>query len=127
MPTDDAAEREPDYRFTLANERTFLAWTRTSLALVAVQGLRSYLRGNKAQALEDLGRLKKATKARGYLRGLQALCGAKASVRGSIRYNAKTAGDRILSTSQAVPALARVELGDVSRAGSVRGLPRLAC
>lgn len=25
----------PDYRFTLANERTFLAWLRTSLALVA--------------------------------------------------------------------------------------------
>ncbi|MBB3664689.1 MULTISPECIES: YidH family protein [Prauserella salsuginis group] len=26
---------EPDYRFTLANERTFLAWTRTALALTA--------------------------------------------------------------------------------------------
>ncbi len=26
---------EPDVRFTLANERTFLAWTRTSLALIA--------------------------------------------------------------------------------------------
>ncbi|WP_125778075.1 YidH family protein [Antribacter gilvus] len=26
---------EPDPRFTLANERTFLAWVRTSLALVA--------------------------------------------------------------------------------------------
>ena len=26
---------EPDYRFTLANERTFLAWLRTSLALLA--------------------------------------------------------------------------------------------
>ena len=80
-----------------------------------------------AQALEDLGRTQKATKARGYLRGLQAMCGAKASVRGSVRYNAKTSGDRVLSTSQAVPALARVELGDVTKAGSVRGLPRLAC
>ena len=30
-----AAETEPDYRFTLANERTFLAWQRTSLGLVA--------------------------------------------------------------------------------------------
>jgi putative membrane protein len=29
---------EPDVRFTLANERTFLAWSRTSLALV-VAGL----------------------------------------------------------------------------------------
>lgn len=27
--------REPDYRFTLANERTFLAWVRTALALTA--------------------------------------------------------------------------------------------
>ena len=31
----DRAEQEPDYRFTLANERTFLAWIRTSLALIA--------------------------------------------------------------------------------------------
>lgn len=29
------AEHEPDYRFSLANERTFLAWVRTSLALLA--------------------------------------------------------------------------------------------
>ena len=27
--------REPDYRFTMANERTFLAWLRTALALMA--------------------------------------------------------------------------------------------
>jgi putative membrane protein len=33
-PRRDLGE-EPDYRFTLANERTFLAWTRTALALVA--------------------------------------------------------------------------------------------
>jgi putative membrane protein len=26
---------EPDYRFTLANERTFLAWQRTALGLIA--------------------------------------------------------------------------------------------
>ncbi len=30
-----AGGQEPDPRFTLANERTFLAWIRTSLALVA--------------------------------------------------------------------------------------------
>jgi putative membrane protein len=30
-PTDD----EPDVRFTFANERTFLAWNRTALALIA--------------------------------------------------------------------------------------------
>ncbi|WP_447001888.1 YidH family protein [Saccharothrix isguenensis] len=28
-------DREPDYRFTLANERTFLAWIRTALGLLA--------------------------------------------------------------------------------------------
>lgn len=33
--------QEPDPRFTLANERTLLAWTRTSLALLAA-GLGAY-------------------------------------------------------------------------------------
>ena len=32
-PTD--VGKDPDYRFTLANERTFLAWIRTALALSA--------------------------------------------------------------------------------------------
>lgn len=31
----DSAESEPDYRFTMANERTFLAWQRTALGLLA--------------------------------------------------------------------------------------------
>lgn len=36
VPPDPRAEgSEPDYRFTLANERTFLAWIRTALALAA--------------------------------------------------------------------------------------------
>ena len=30
-----AGQCEPDYRFTLANERTFLAWQRTALGLLA--------------------------------------------------------------------------------------------
>ncbi|WP_280299181.1 YidH family protein [Nocardia neocaledoniensis] len=33
--SDDETGREPDYRFTLANERTFLAWIRTALGLLA--------------------------------------------------------------------------------------------
>lgn len=33
-PAQDGSEH-PDYRFTLANERTLLAWLRTGLALVA--------------------------------------------------------------------------------------------
>jgi putative membrane protein len=36
--------REPDYRFTLANERTYLAWIRTALALnVAGLGIVQFL------------------------------------------------------------------------------------
>ncbi|MEU4344254.1 DUF202 domain-containing protein [Nocardia sp. NPDC023852] len=39
LPNPDAeseeGEEELDYRFTLANERTFLAWMRTSLGLLA--------------------------------------------------------------------------------------------
>lgn len=36
MGTDDRdRDLEPDYRFTLANERTFLAWQRTALGLLA--------------------------------------------------------------------------------------------
>ncbi len=33
--SDEPAETEPEARFTLANRRTFLAWSRTALALVA--------------------------------------------------------------------------------------------
>ncbi|MBN9738179.1 DUF202 domain-containing protein [Pseudonocardia sp. P1] len=35
-PAASTSEHEPDYRFTLANERTYLAWVRISLALLAV-------------------------------------------------------------------------------------------
>ncbi|MBT2304451.1 DUF202 domain-containing protein [Variovorax paradoxus] len=38
-------DTEPDYRFTLANERTFLAWVRTALAILA-----------GAMVLQQLGR-----------------------------------------------------------------------
>jgi len=34
-PPDGTQGVEPDYRFTLANERTFLAWERTALGLLA--------------------------------------------------------------------------------------------
>ncbi len=33
--TPSSVDHEPDYRFTLANERTFLAWVRTALAMLA--------------------------------------------------------------------------------------------
>ncbi len=35
VPPTPPGDAEPDYRFTLANERTFLAWLRTALALLA--------------------------------------------------------------------------------------------
>lgn len=34
-PDPEPDEIEPDVRFTFANERTFLAWNRTALALIA--------------------------------------------------------------------------------------------
>lgn len=40
--------QEPDYRFSLANERTFLAWIRTALALVAGGVLLHHLVGADA-------------------------------------------------------------------------------
>jgi putative membrane protein len=49
----EEGSREPDYRFTLANERTFLAWIRTSLALLAggigVIGLPSHFSSQNAR------------------------------------------------------------------------------
>jgi len=35
MEPDERPETDPDVRFSLANERTFLAWNRTALALIA--------------------------------------------------------------------------------------------
>ena len=35
VPGPPAPDEEPDVRFTYANERTFLAWNRTALALIA--------------------------------------------------------------------------------------------
>lgn len=37
VPRDDVGS-DPDYRFSLANERTFLAWIRTALGLLAGGG-----------------------------------------------------------------------------------------
>jgi hypothetical protein len=83
--------------------------------------------GLAAQALTALGRTKAAAKARHFLRSLQVLCGGTAANRGQIRYDRANTGDPVRATSQAVPALARTSLAEVSNDGSSRGLPSLAC
>ena len=80
-----------------------------------------------AQAFTALGRGKAAARARHFLRSLQVGCAGKASARGQVRYDRKNTGDPVRATSQAVPALVRATLADVSNDGSSRGLPRLAC
>jgi putative membrane protein len=42
----EAEEADPDYRFTLANERTFLAWMRTALGLLAGAVALVHIAGN---------------------------------------------------------------------------------
>jgi hypothetical protein len=80
-----------------------------------------------AQGLTAVGRAKAAAKARAFLRSLQVMCGGKVANRGKVRYARTAKGDDVRATAQAVPALARVSLGEVSNDGSARGLQRLAC
>jgi hypothetical protein len=80
-----------------------------------------------AQALDVLDRSGRRAKAVRFLRSLQSGCGARPAVRGSLRFSRADAGDRVLATAQAVPALAGVTLVEVDKAGSTRSLPRLAC
>jgi|SoiMethySBSTD1v2_1073268.scaffolds.fasta_scaffold109279_5 putative membrane protein len=42
---DPGADGDPDYRFTLANERTYLAWMRTAIGLLAAGVGVAYLSG----------------------------------------------------------------------------------
>jgi putative membrane protein len=57
-PDPRATGTDPDYRFTLANERTFLAWIRTSLALAAAGlGAASLLDDFPGEQLLGLGLL----------------------------------------------------------------------
>lgn len=80
-----------------------------------------------AQALTAVGRATAAASARGFLRSLQVGCTGKAVNRGKVRYARTTKGDDVRATAQAVPALSRATLGEVSSDGASRGLPRLAC
>jgi len=80
----DEEKREPDYRFTLANERTFLAWLRTALALLAA-----------AVVLDQFGPPTEVPVVRTALAmGLVAL-GALAAVGGLLRWRAVDAAMRL--------------------------------
>ncbi|MEV5575936.1 DUF202 domain-containing protein [Spirillospora sp. NPDC052269] len=76
-----AEGRDPDPRFTLANERTFLAWIRTALALIAsgvglaLSGhlLSTPLREGLAAAFAAVGALVAAMAFRRWLRTERAL------------------------------------------------------
>jgi putative membrane protein len=49
------SDPEPDYRFTLANERTFLAWVRTALGLFAAAvALENYNRGHTLTVVQHV-------------------------------------------------------------------------
>ena len=48
----DRKDQEPDVRFTYANKRTYLAWNRTALALIATGPRRHPI---AAQVRHDLG------------------------------------------------------------------------
>jgi hypothetical protein len=80
-----------------------------------------------AQAFDALDRAGKARQARGWLRSLQVTCDGRPSLRGSVPYDRSGSGETLRATSQAVPALARVTLGEVTGDGAGRALPRLAC
>ena len=57
-PPDRREGRDPDYRFSLANERTFLAWIRTALALVGGGlAISALLPAEGARALQDAAAL----------------------------------------------------------------------
>ncbi len=83
--------------------------------------------GLAAQALRAIGRAQAAARAEAFLRSLQSGCGAAAANRGRVRYDKAGSGDAVRATAQAVPALARVTLADISRTGATRSLPTLAC
>ena len=77
---------EPDYRFTLANERTLLAYERTAIALVAAAGaVAHFLDGWQAVVLA----------------ALLLVAGAAASIGGYLRFRAV---DRAIRHHAPLPA-----------------------
>ena len=89
MPSADTRSPagEPDYRYTLANERTFLAYQRTSIALVAASlAVFTLLEDDWANLL---------------LGALLLLAGAVATLGGYLRYRGV---ERAIRSGDALPA-----------------------
>jgi putative membrane protein len=89
---------EPDYRFTLANERTFLAWIRTALALLAA--------GIGVVALPGRFSTVNGRRALGVMLVLLACVAAAAAYRRWRGNDSAMRADRPLPRSSAVPVLA---------------------
>ena len=99
---------EPDPRYTLANERTFLAWVRTALAMLAG--------GVALHALE----IPHTDWARGLLASLLVLFGALLTVLAIVRW---ARVERAMRTGQPLPAFT---LGYLLTGGVVVGAVLLA-
>lgn len=92
------ADVEPDYRFTLANERTYLAWQRTALGLIA-----------GGVALAEFARSALPSRMAATLAVVAVLLGAAAAVLGLLRWRSAEAAMRAgrpLARPRAIPLLA---------------------
>lgn len=87
---------EPDYRFSLANERTFLAWLRTALALVAA---------GVAVDVVDLGMGEGVKRA---LAGVLLILGGLSSVLAWLRWSRS---ERAMRRGEPLPALGVAAMG----------------
>jgi len=80
-----------------------------------------------AQALTAAGESAAAASARQFIASLQSGCSASAPNRGKIAYDAAGGGDDLRASTQAVPALAGVPLGQITSEGAAAEAPTLAC
>jgi putative membrane protein len=81
--------QDPDYRYSLANERTFLAWIRTSLSLIAA-----------AVAVVQLVPAFRVSGAREVLGVILAACGVGAATLAYVRWSGN---ERAMRTGTALP------------------------
>jgi putative membrane protein len=84
-----AQGEEPDYRFSMANERTFLAWVRTALAVMAAAVAVSQLLPDEHAA--------------GLRRGLGAVLAALALVISAAAYPSWVANQRAMRLGRPLP------------------------